>query len=422
MKCIRFLLFLVVGCLPIVCHAQEQYEEGTRKITKHKRQKRNRNYEPDKVQSFSNPSSRKKEHYRIDLLGSFYIDELSKTDIARIPERAQSSIDFYEGLQLAADSLNQAGFVIDVFVHDITDPQKTPQFLISTHVLEESDLIIGLLQTEEMDVLADYAKSKHIHFISALSPSDGGIEENTFFTVLQPTLKSHCESIRQYVATHHNDRRIIVYNRSKTPIDAKAFEYLTKGNEELFQKLSCNKLPTIERMSKAFDSTYPNVIVMPILETAYADSLLNQLKDSFPRYKFVVYGMPSWKYVKWVKKSNAHPNVTVNITTPFYYDTQLPVVKAVNNACIKTYGIKASEMVYRGYDCTLLYAQWLRKYGTGFYNHALSDKTTLLTDYDIRPRWDEDQYPRYYENMSIWLQHYEKGKVETQSLPVDRGY
>jgi hypothetical protein len=70
----------------------------------------------------------------------------------------------------------------------------------------------------------------------------------------------------------------------------------------------------------------------------------------------------------------------------------------------------------------MLYAQWLRKYGTGFYNHVLSDKTAILTDYDIRPRWDDEQYPRYYENMSIWLQHYEKGKVETQFLPVDRGY
>ena len=59
------------------------------------------------------PQSIAKERYRIDVLLPLYLDELVKEDKptfkGKVPEKAQPGINFYEGVNLAVDTLTNMG-------------------------------------------------------------------------------------------------------------------------------------------------------------------------------------------------------------------------------------------------------------------------------------------------------------------------
>ena len=149
-----------------------------------------------KKESIEYPETQLRERYRIDVLVPLYLDELVKNNKPtfkdKVPEKASAGLSFYEGIKLAADSLSALGYNIDVYVHDITQQDLSPEAMIKSDMLEETDLIIGALQSNQLQAIASFAKKSNVNFISALSPSDADIKENPYLTMLQPTLKKHC--------------------------------------------------------------------------------------------------------------------------------------------------------------------------------------------------------------------------------------
>ncbi len=142
------------------------------------------------------PKSTLKPMYRIDVLMPMYLDELVKggsvTFQDKLPEKAMPGMSFYEGINIAADSLKKAGFNIDIYIHDIISASESPELLVSQGKLDSSDLIIGAVLSKDIPVLALYANNRHINFVSALSASDGGVKNSPYLTLVQPSLKSHC--------------------------------------------------------------------------------------------------------------------------------------------------------------------------------------------------------------------------------------
>src|SRR5690606_22890822 len=100
----------------------------------------------------------------------------------------------------AADTLEAKNYKLDVHVHDIASVGQGIKALISRGTLDSSDLIIGALQAADIPEVAERAKRNNINFISAVSPSDAGVRENPYFTLIQPRLQTHCEWIMKKIA------------------------------------------------------------------------------------------------------------------------------------------------------------------------------------------------------------------------------
>jgi len=368
------------------------------------------------------PATKMKASYRIDFLAALYLDELGKGGSPnfkdKVPEKAYAGVSFYEGLNIATDSLKRAGFNVDVHVHDISSTTEAPEALISGGRLDSADLIIGAFHSQDVPVVAAFAKKQQINFISALSPADVGVRENQFFTITQPTLKTHCEWIIDDVAKKFPGRNAILLHRAATQADENAFGYINNYNNGYvhFKDLICNGLPERESIVPLLDSNQTNVFVIAVLDPGFADSLLTKLSVEYSGMHFEVYGMPSWYVIDDIHEQGSLPNLTVNVTVPFNIDHSSAVSKYVARKFKSEYAGKPSELVFRGYETMFWYSSLLKQYGTIF-NLNYSDITAApFTKFDMKIRKDKEGDALYHENNHIYL--YRSG-FETTSTKAD---
>jgi hypothetical protein len=372
---------------------------------------------PKKKKSFDYPPSQIKDRYRIDVLVPLYLDELVKDNKpsfkGHVPEKASTGLNFYQGVKLAADTLSALGYNVDVFIHDISLPGLSPQDMVKSNYLAETDLIIGALASNQLTVIADYAKKSSINFISALSPSDADITGNPYFTMLQPTLQTHCERLKAAATKKYPEREITLLYRSNNSIDSLAYSYIADAGHS-FKKLTWNTTPQTIQMQRLFDSTRTNVILMPIVDNNYAEGVLHKLNDLFPGYQFEVYGMPSWKAMGGIKKADAYPSIAVLFTSPFYYDGSTPAGQMLSSNYKKEFSGRPGEMVFRGYETLYWYAYLLRKYGTIFNNKLSDNGSTTFTRFEVKPQYNVQQDLLYNENEHIYIYRYQGGSFFVQ--------
>ena len=352
------------------------------------------------------PQTTLKGRYRIDVLMQMYLDDLVKgsnvTYKDKIPDKAQPGMAFYQGLNMAADSLKKAGFKIDIYVHDIASAAERPDMLVSKGILDSADLIIGAVPASDIAVIAEFANNKHINFISALAPSDGGVKNVPYLTILQPTLRTHCEWIATDVISKCAGQKVMIYYRKSVEPDSSAWKYIVNAddiNKVDTRKISCKTLPAPEKIKDIIDSGKNNVVILPVLDNIYADSILAMLSANFPQSHFEIYGMPTWVNTK----KRSFPNISIHTTAPFSFDMASASAKYVARTYKKDYGGKPPELVYRGYEAMFWYANLLRQYGTIFNEHYSDNSTTPFTRFEVKPRWDKDGNILYNENTHVYL-------------------
>ncbi len=360
--------------------------------------------------------SQRKSHYRIDVLAPLYLDELVKNGYAvkDIPEKAVAGLNFYKGVQIAADSLRKANFDIDIFIHDVSSLLESTDMLVRKKLLDSSDLIIGAVASKDVPVLAAYAKGRQVNFISAMSPADGGIKDNQYFTLLQPSLKSHCEWIAADLEKKYSGRKALLLYRSYLPADLNAYKYFTDDttNRRLYSSLLCNSLPKKENIAVMIDTTKINTVVVAVLDNVYADSILRIFKRDFPNVRFEIYGMPSWSSMASISKASTYPNLSINVTQPFTFDAANPSVQYVDRVFKKEYGGRPQEMVYRGYETMFWYANMLMRHGTIFNKQYNDNEIAPFTRFEIAPQWDASGNVLYMENKHIFVHKYESANFD----------
>lgn len=371
-----------------------------------------------KLKDFSYPETQLKSRYRIDIVAPFYLNELvdaggNTTFKYRAPNKVVPILEFYEGLKLALDTLKTFGYQFDVYVHDIKNPSTPVSRVATKSVMGGSDLIIGLVQSDEIPPIANFAKKEGVNFVSALSPSDADIDDNPYFLLMQPTLQSHCEWILSKIKKKYSQDPIVFY-RTSIPMDENAYGYIEDYVSDN-SKVLCNNFPTQEELYPMFSKTGTNVILMSLLDDRYAESIIKKLYEWFPDYQFDVWGMPSWNMPS-LKRPDKFPNVAVYITVPFYFDATTRMGKIVTDRYKTEYGgNKPKEMVYRGYETMYWYAYLLKKYGNIFNSSIHDNGGSPFTRFEMKPQLGDKKQLLYFENKNLYLYRYQSGSYMVQS-------
>lgn len=367
------------------------------------------------------PETKYKKRYKVAIITPLYLDELvrgeSVTFRDKVPDKAMAGLAFYQGVKMAADSLARAGAKLDIHVFDAGSFKESPDMLITHRQLDSIDLIIGAVEQHDIPILASYARKKRINFVSALINYDGWVKDNQYFTMLQPSVKSHCEFIIDELSRRYSGKDVTLIYRTSSLADDNAALYMLNDlySEVTFYKLHCNSLPSREMLAAMLDTTKPNIIAVSILDPLYADSLLSTLARYFPATHFEVFGMPSWNSISFLRKTGTYSNITVNITSPFNFEAaDSALLQSIGSIFRREFGGIPSEMVYRGYESMLWYGSLLKRYGTLF-NSEYSDLSGApFTRFRIKPRWDRNGSLLYLENRNIYMSTYQGGIYRTK--------
>lgn len=372
-----------------------------------------------KPEPFPYPASDLKARYRVDVLAPLFLDELVKdgkpVHKKSVPGKAEAGVAFYEGLKLAADSLTKMGYRMDVYIHDITGEGLDPESLIASGNMDSTDLIIGFVMSENIPALAAFAKEKEINFVSAFSPSDAGIRDNPYFTLLQPSLSSHCMFLVQRMLqtqSRAGRERALIYHRAANGTDHYAYELMAADSTLRFAEVKADKLPPTEQLFLLLDSTRANIIGMPIIDAAYAQTLVQQLLTEFPTYHFEIYGMPSWKGSELLKLQDTTGSLIFHITEPFYYDPTAS--QRLVNSYRKTFHGRITDMTFRGFETLYYYARLLRDYGNRFNGHTTDKGIGIYTPFQIKLEYGKEGKPLYNENQFLYLMRYQNGNMQVE--------
>jgi len=127
------------------------------------------------------------------------------------PKFINPGLEFFEGAQLALDSLNKEGSELEIFIYDTRSTTETIEQQLAKPELANVELIIAHCSNNEVRLLSETAFKRQIPIINATVPNDAGTTGNPFFILLNPTLRTQCEGVYRYVKKYFSVNPIVVF-------------------------------------------------------------------------------------------------------------------------------------------------------------------------------------------------------------------
>lgn len=359
------------------------------------------------------PKAVKKEKYNIAVLTPLFLDsvDLSKT-ILSIPKFMMPGIDFYQGVEIAADTLRNKGFHFDIHVFDSKSTYLNVQNLIESDKLELMDLIIGNAGTDDLEILANYAKKKEINFISAVSPSDAGQTFNPFFTILQPQLESHIQEIHRRLMQRYSENNVVFIYGDKEA-EKNALDYFKNDDiHSLPVRFSEYYLPgddlDFNNLKSQIDTNYQTVIVLAKLSPRIAYKIMKSLLPYAVKFNIKIFGMPTLELINTFNDAEEFPGMKIFYSTSFVKENLSPATKYINSAYYNKMKSAPSDLVYKGFESIYFFAHLMDRYGVPFNKYIGENRFSFLTPYKILPVKENTLF-KYYENKFLYMLSYENG-------------
>ena len=321
-----------------------------------------------------------------------------------LPKIILPGLDFYNGIQLAIDSLNTEGQNIIVQFYDSkSQTASVKQLLASVEMQDISMIIAAFNQRNEVKPLADFALSKQIPLISMTYPNDGGVKGNPFFALVNPTLTTHIESIFKYLQKNHPTDPIIYVRKPGALEDMieGIFTDLNKKTPALplkFRFISANDSTNIAAFNSILDSTKTNLLLCGSLNENFGINLVKSVAANKP-YKALIIGMPTWDAIKDLGKGT-----DLLITTPYQYNRTDKIAQYINLKYRQKVAGRPSDMVFKGFEALYHFGKLLIKHQKNIHNQLSDNSFKLFNEFDFVPvKANGESVPTYLENKKIYF-------------------
>ncbi|GAO41245.1 ABC transporter substrate-binding protein [Flavihumibacter petaseus] len=326
----------------------------------------------------------------------------------QFPKYFLPGLEFYEGVQLAVDSLNKEKLPLEVHVVD-SKSKKSIFDVLQEPALQSANLILAQVANNEIRAFADFATKKQIPFINVNLPNDGGITNNPFMVILNSTLATHCEGIYKFLQKNHAGSTVIVFRKAGAQEDRlrNYFNDVEKSTTGPKVKIRWVTLPstfTADQLTPYLDSGKTTLCVAGSLDENFARTLCAQLSAIHTEYPVQVMGMPTWDNIKEFDRKD-FKDLEILYTTPFNPLRTDPLSESINTYFRDKLYSRPSDMVFRGYETTYRFGRLLVEMGPNIASGIGVKKYKVFTDFDIQPVLLDKQKQQldYFENRKIYV-------------------
>ena len=333
------------------------------------------------------------------------------------PKFINSGLEFYEGAQLAIDSLNKEGAQLEIFIYDTRCAAETLEQQLNKPELADVALIIAHCSNNEVRLLSETALRKKIPVINTTVPNEAGATANPFFILLNPTLKTQCEGIYRYVQKYFAINPVIVFKRKGSSDDQikSIFDEYSKSTVSVPLKIKYAELNdnfTAAQLTAYFDSTRTTLCIAGSLDMNFGKRLASQLASIGKQYPVAVMGMPTWDGIRDFSKPG-FKEIEIIYSTPFYNAKMDKVSQAISNHFNNKMYARPSDMVFRGYEVTWKFAKLLLKYGKDLSSNLGNKQDNVFTDFDIQPVLNKKTMVLdYFENKKLYFLKWQDGIIK----------
>lgn len=334
-----------------------------------------------------------------------------------LPKFINPGLEFYEGVQMALDSLNKENAKLEVFIYDTKSRTETLQEQLANPDMNGMDLIIVHGSNAEMKVLAEAGLRKNIPVINANLPNEGGTNGNPFFVILNPTLRTQCEGIYKYVQKYYSLEPVVVF-RKKGQLEDRIktyFEEYTKNTVSVplnIKYVTLSDSFTTSQLRQHLDTTTLTLCIAGSLDETFGKRLVQQLaalnKQNYPS---TVVGMPTWDGISFNRSE--YKGIDIIFSTPFYNAKVDKVSQSINSKFNKVMYARPSDMVFRGYEVMFRFARMLMQYKIDFPSNLSNKYNKVFTDFDIQPVLNNQTFTLdYFENKKLYFLKWQDGMLK----------
>src|SRR6187455_2573160 len=333
------------------------------------------------------------------------------------PKFINPGLEFYEGVQLALDSLTKEKVPLEVFVYDTRSVQRN-----LLEQINEIDTAIGLIiahaNAQENWVLAGEAMIRKIPYINVNLPNDGGIVNNPYFVMLNPSLRTHVESVYRYLQKY-NPLNTITVLRKKGQMEDLIKTYLddySQSTASVPLKIKYVDLTdsfTVKQLLPMLDSNRQNAFVAASLDDNFNRRLINQFALAGRSYKISIIGMPTLDNLdrEFSKAEFKGPEIIYG--HPFYNAKTDKISTEINNYFTTKMYARLSDMVFRGYEVMMKYSKLLAQYKTDLSSNLNNKSNKVFTDFDIQPVLNKQTMTmEYFENKKLYFLKWQDGVIK----------
>ena len=324
------------------------------------------------------------------------------------PKFINPGLEFYEGAQMALDTLSKEHVQLDVQVYDTRSAKESLQQILDDSAFGAVGLIIGQVSNSaDLQQLAAAAAKKNIPFIDASYPNDGGITNNPSLVILNPTLRTHCEGIYRYLQRNYPTKSLVFFRKSGTQEDRLKGYFTDLDKRTAGVPLKIKYVLLDDNFSGAdvaahLDSSTLTVCIAGSLDDGFGTRLC-QLLAGMKSYQTKVIGMPTWDNLDWTKPEFAGEEIVY--TTPFYSNPQDTLVKTIQQIFKTRFYSRPSDMVFRGYETVYRFAHLLLLHGKDLSGSIGEKKFKVFNDFEITPVFLNRQAMTldYFENKKLYF-------------------
>ncbi len=323
------------------------------------------------------------------------------------PKFLNPGLEFYEGIERAADSLSAMNVPLEIHVFDSRSLRSSVSKTIESARFKDFDLVIGHVNANEARALAQAAAKFQKPFINVNYPNDAGIQNNPYYVILNSTLDAQFKSLYRHLQRNHNGTEILYVKRKSGNDDRilneiREVEKNTTGPAVKLKVVTLDGMEYGSQLSRYLDSNKTNVILAGSFDVNFAQNLLEDIKELGESYPVSLYGMPTWDNLD-VAKYGAD-NISVLYGTPFYINNSIPLIESLQEEFKEKFYSRPTDMFFRGYETLMHFGLLLKEHGNNIASGLGDKKFRIFTEFDIQPVLDPKTMTLdYFENKKIYF-------------------
>lgn len=329
--------------------------------------------------------------------------------------------EFYQGVEMAVDSLKKAGLSVNLFVYDTKGDTSAMRKLLDQEEAKKMDIIFGPLSGGTQEMAAAFALQHRIQFISPVNSSNRILFKNPYVTKAVASIPTQVNEIAQYVVDSFSRENIILFTDDNVADQS----YFAKVFRKKYEELTDDTLPKyrdtlvvmnrgkeLKNMYQYLNKTGVNVLVVPSRNLGYVSSFLtdlNKVKNDrgMEDVSFVVFGLEGWQKFEQIDYKYIN-DFNVHISSAKYIDFASNVTKSFIKKFRGKYSNDPGVYSYMGFDIMMQHLAGLLHFGSGF----ASKINGIQLDY-IHTGFDYVQVGEGsgYENKNVHILAYENYKL-----------
>lgn len=352
--------------------------------------------------------------YQVAVFTPLYLDSAFDANLnyrydKYFPKFINPGLEFYEGVQLALDSLEKEGAKLEVFIYDLRSKKQSLQQVLQSEQFKGTDLILAHINNTELWPLAETAAREKIPFINVNFPNDAGVRNNPFYVILSSRLETHAEGIYKFLQRQHALSDIVVFRKKGVQEDRlqAAFDSYGKVTASVPLKLKYVTLEDNFDSTKLMQHLNPDrmtACVIGSFDLNFGLNVSQQLASLINKYPVTVVGMPNWDVIDEFSKPE-YKNLEIVYGTPFYISATNAVANSIQEYFKNKFYSRPSDMVYRGYETMYRFGKLLLLHGDNLGSSIGEKKFTVFNEFDIQPVFTNKQNPTldYFENKKLYF-------------------